>query len=114
MNVTEVRDSDFKNAFPGIFNFTVGILVHVTCMSTQNSLINEWSNFYEKACGIDETTRENTVPNHVKYSLLCEIFELLVLNLPTKTTEQYFDILANFFTTNLEKWDDLEKGMTSK
>ena len=25
-NVTEVRDSDFKNAFPGIFNFTVGIL----------------------------------------------------------------------------------------
>ena len=28
MNVTEVRDSDFKNAFPGIFNFTVGILPH--------------------------------------------------------------------------------------
>ena len=27
MNVTEVRDSDFKNDFPGIFNFTVGILV---------------------------------------------------------------------------------------
>ena len=27
LNVTEVRDSDFKNAFPGIFNFTVGILV---------------------------------------------------------------------------------------
>ena len=26
MNVTEVRDSDFENAFPGIFNFTVGIL----------------------------------------------------------------------------------------
>ena len=26
LNVTEVRDSDFKNAFPGIFNFTVGIL----------------------------------------------------------------------------------------
>ena len=25
--MTEVRDSDFKNAFPGIFNFTVGILV---------------------------------------------------------------------------------------
>ena len=25
-SVTEVRDSDFKNAFPGIFNFTVGIL----------------------------------------------------------------------------------------
>ena len=78
-------------------------------MSTQNSLINEWSNFYEKACGIDETTRENTVPNHVKYSLLCQIFELLVLNLP-KTTEQNFDILANFFTTNLEKLsrDDLQ------
>ena len=26
LNVTEVRDSDFKNAFTGIFNFTVGIL----------------------------------------------------------------------------------------
>ena len=26
LNVTEVRDSDFKNAFPRIFNFTVGIL----------------------------------------------------------------------------------------
>ena len=73
-----------------------------TCMSTQNRLIDEWSNFYEKACGIDETTRENVVPYHVKYSLLCQIFELLVLNLP-KTTEQNFDILANFFTTNLEK-----------
>ena len=27
LNVREVRDSDFKNAFHGIFNFTVGILV---------------------------------------------------------------------------------------
>ena len=27
LNVTEVRDSDFKNAFPGIFNLTVGILL---------------------------------------------------------------------------------------
>ena len=26
LNVTEVRDSNFKNAFPGIFNFAVGIL----------------------------------------------------------------------------------------
>ena len=26
LNVTEVLDSDFKNAVPGIFNFTVGIL----------------------------------------------------------------------------------------
>ena len=26
LNETEVRDSDFKNAFPGIFDFTVGIL----------------------------------------------------------------------------------------
>ena len=26
MNVTEVRHPDFKNIFPGIFNFTVGIL----------------------------------------------------------------------------------------
>ena len=27
LNVTKVRDSDFKIAFPGIFNFTVGILL---------------------------------------------------------------------------------------
>ena len=27
LNVTEVRDSDFKNAFPGIINFIIGILV---------------------------------------------------------------------------------------
>ena len=27
LNVTEVLDSDFKNAFPGIFNFNVGILI---------------------------------------------------------------------------------------
>ena len=26
MNVTEILDSDFKNAFPGILNFTEGIL----------------------------------------------------------------------------------------
>ena len=26
LNVTEVRHQDFKNIFPGIFNFTVGIL----------------------------------------------------------------------------------------
>ena len=26
LNVTEIRDSDFKNAFSEIFNFTVGIL----------------------------------------------------------------------------------------
>ena len=29
LNVTEVLDSDFKNAFPGIFNFTVGILYYI-------------------------------------------------------------------------------------
>ena len=27
LNVTKILDSDFKNALPGIFNFTVGILV---------------------------------------------------------------------------------------
>ena len=29
LNETEVRDSDFKNAFPGIFNFTIGILLKI-------------------------------------------------------------------------------------
>ena len=29
LNVTEILDSDFKNAFPGIFNFTAGNLISV-------------------------------------------------------------------------------------
>jgi len=65
-------------------------------------LINEWSNFYDKTCGIDDESRANNVPYQVQHSLLCQIFELLVLNLP-RTTEQNFDILANFFKTHLEK-----------
>ena len=32
-NVTEVRDSDFKNAIPGIFNLTVGILLSIGCFT---------------------------------------------------------------------------------
>ena len=31
LNVTEILDSDFKNPFPGIFNFTVGILFPIKC-----------------------------------------------------------------------------------
>ena len=27
LNVTEILDPDFKNVFPGIFNFTIGTLV---------------------------------------------------------------------------------------
>ena len=38
MNVTEFRDSDFKNAFPGIFNFTVGILFGI-CLTFIISVI---------------------------------------------------------------------------
>ena len=35
LNVTEIRDSDFKNAFSGVFNFTVGILVVVATKYTE-------------------------------------------------------------------------------
>ena len=38
LNVTEVRDSDFKNAFPRIFNFTVGILFRI-CLTFIISVI---------------------------------------------------------------------------
>ena len=42
LNVTEIRDSDFKNAFPGIFNFTVGILEYRK-LTFFESLVNEFS-----------------------------------------------------------------------
>ena len=38
LNVTEVRDSDFKNAFPGIFNFTVGILSSIWASTLRERL----------------------------------------------------------------------------
>ena len=37
MNVTEVLVSDFKIAFPGIFNFTVGILIRDSYLKTFQS-----------------------------------------------------------------------------
>ena len=43
LNVTEVRDSDFKNAFPGIFNFTVGILIHIIQSVSANEIIQSAS-----------------------------------------------------------------------
>ena len=36
LNVTEIRDSDFKNDFSGIFNFTVGILLAILFEKNQN------------------------------------------------------------------------------
>ena len=36
LNVTEVLNSDFKNVFPGIFNFTIGILL-------QQSATKQWT-----------------------------------------------------------------------
>ena len=39
LNVTEIRDSDFKNAFPGIFNFIVGILVHFLIPKPQKMIV---------------------------------------------------------------------------
>ena len=49
MNVTEVRDSDFKNAFPGIFNFTVGILTRKRALTV----------FHLKKYGIEGTEAIN-------------------------------------------------------
>ena len=37
LNVTEILDSGFKNAFLGIFNFTVGILILAFRMGPANS-----------------------------------------------------------------------------
>ena len=41
MNVTEIRDSDFKNAFPVIFNFTVEILTE--SLEITHGMLNEWT-----------------------------------------------------------------------
>ena len=38
LNVTEIRDPDFKNAFLGIFNFTVGILIMMSPTSLSSAL----------------------------------------------------------------------------
>ena len=48
LNVTEILDSDFKNAFPGIFNFTVGILTvkltsrlgHIVCSTVHIEMVS--------------------------------------------------------------------------
>ena len=39
LNVTEVRDSDLKMLFPGIFNFTVGILVSFNSFDHKKELL---------------------------------------------------------------------------
>ena len=39
LNVTEVRHPDFKNIFPGIFNFTVGILLSVDLLISESLLL---------------------------------------------------------------------------
>ena len=72
--------------------------------------MKEWSDFYEKACGIDEGNEKKTVPieHSVKYSLLCHIFELLVHSIPTSrdqnfASDQILDILAKFFINNYER-----------
>ena len=49
LNVTEVRDSDFKNAFPGIFNFTVGILCPIELWEWWiGEILFIWIQFLEK------------------------------------------------------------------
>ena len=42
LNVTEVRDSDFENGFPGIFNFTVGILEIIAFFICIIQMANLW------------------------------------------------------------------------
>ena len=65
-------------------------------------LLKEWSDFYKKAVAMDDETRINDVPYKVKYSLLCQIFELILQNLPeAHATDQTFDIITDFLSKNL-------------
>ena len=52
--ITEVRDSDFKNAFPGIFNFTVGILIQSFILEDL-----EWNRYQDR------------IPPYTEVLLLC-------------------------------------------
>jgi len=52
LNVTEVRDSDFKNAFPEIFDFTVGILKLVDIENSQFLLVRPKSG-ESRFCGFE-------------------------------------------------------------
>ena len=80
-------------------------------MSTQIRLLKEWSDFYEKACGIDEGNEKKKaapIKDSVKYSLLCQIFEILVHSLPTSRDKNFasdrtFDSLAEFFSNNYQR-----------
>ena len=73
-----------------------------TAMLIRIRLLKEWSDFYKKAVAMDDETRINDVPYKVKYSLLCQIFELILQNLPeAHATDQTFDIITDFLLTNL-------------
>ena len=52
MNVTEVRDSDFKNVFSGIFNFTVGILIEIFPPQTKKILELQTTSTEREAVGL--------------------------------------------------------------
>ena len=73
--------------------------------------MKEWSDFYEKACGINEGNEKKKaapIKDSVKYSLLCQIFEILVHSLPTSKDKNFasdrtFDSLAEFFSNNYQR-----------
>ena len=46
LNETEIRDSDFKNSFSGIFNFTVGILIRLRDWKEKITLIMTHTNYF--------------------------------------------------------------------
>ena len=48
MNVTEVLVSEFKNAFSGIFNFTVVILIDPTNSKVEKIRNRNWANHISK------------------------------------------------------------------
>ena len=68
LNVTEVRDSDLKNAFSGIFNFTVGILILTKIL--QNFMVpNSIRNFFRWYCTLNPFLR---YVGHFAHSSCCK------------------------------------------
>ena len=66
-------------------------------------MLNEWSTFYENASGLNENLKNTkNVFDNVRYDFLCQIFEILILNM-TKRTEPSLELLSKFFNLNFQK-----------
>ena len=72
MNVTEVRDSNFKNAFTGIFNFTVGIL-EMTCKHFEYNPFIKFILKHPTGASLTWSTMRNGLRSEVRRNILDKV-----------------------------------------